>query len=156
LRVAELNPLLRRLGDLFPLPWAVVESAFLAIAAANWDSAVAAIEAAIELNHRVGYPHWKAWYVAHLGWLARLRGQQEEAVALGRQALDLTEQHAHSWWEAAACAGWAGPCCWPHDRTAAIGVFERGMAARAPVGTGGSICSAAPLLWPRHRLAGRA
>jgi tetratricopeptide (TPR) repeat protein len=127
--LAELNPLLRRLGDLFLLPWAVFESAFLAIAAANWDSAVAAIEAAIELNHRVGYPHWKAWYVAHLGWLARLRGQQEEAVALGRQALDLTEQHAHSWWEAAACAMLGGTLLLAGDRTAAIGVFERGMAA---------------------------
>ena len=87
--LAELNPLLRRLGDLFLLPWAVFESAFLAIAAANWDSAVTAIETAIELNHQAGYPHWKAWYVAHLGWLARLRGQQDEAVTLGRQAVDL-------------------------------------------------------------------
>ena len=127
--LAELNPLLRRLGDLFLLPWAVFESAFLAIAAADWDSAVAAIEEAIELNHQVGYPHWKAWYVAHLGWLARLRGQQDEAVTLGRQAVDLTEQHAHSWWEATACAMLGGTLLLAGDRTAAIGVFERGVAA---------------------------
>ena len=125
----ELNPLLRRLGDLFLLTWAVFESAFLAIAAANWDSAVAAIEAAIELNHQAGYPHWKAWYVTHLGWLARLRGQQEEAVTLGRQALDLTEQHAHSWWEATACAMLGRTLLLAGDQTAAIGLFERGLAA---------------------------
>jgi tetratricopeptide (TPR) repeat protein len=127
--LAELNPLLRRLGDLFLLPWAVFEGAFLAIAAADWDSAVAAIEAAIELNHQAGYPHWKAWYVAHLGWLARLRGQQDEAMTLGRQALDLTEQHAHSWWEATACAMLGRTLLLAGNRTAAIGLFERGMAA---------------------------
>ena len=29
--------------------------------------------------------------MAHLGWLARLRGRQDEAVTLGSQALALTE-----------------------------------------------------------------
>jgi hypothetical protein len=42
--LAELIPLLRRLGDLFRLQWAEFESAFLFIASADWDKAVAAME----------------------------------------------------------------------------------------------------------------
>ena len=69
--LAELGPLLRRLGDLFRLQWAEFEGAFLSIAAAEWDGAAAAIRAPVEVNHRGGYPQWVAWYVAHLGWLTR-------------------------------------------------------------------------------------
>ena len=73
--LAELKPLLRRLGDLFLMPWAEFEGGFLAIAAADWEQADAAIADAIELNHQAGYPHQKAWYLAHQGWLGRLRGR---------------------------------------------------------------------------------
>ena len=55
--LAELEPLLRRQGDLFRLQWAVFESAFVAVAAADWDRGHAAIGAAIEINRRSGYPH---------------------------------------------------------------------------------------------------
>jgi DNA-binding SARP family transcriptional activator len=127
--LVELKPLLRRLGDLFRLPWAEFEGAFLAIAVADWDRALAAIGTAIELNRQAGYPHQKAWYTAHLGWIARLRGRQDEAVTLGRQALALTKQHEHSWWEATACAMLGGTLLQAGDRTTAIGMFERGLAA---------------------------
>ena len=62
--LAELGPLLRRLGDLFRLQWAEFEGAFVSIAAAEWDGAAAAIRAAVEVNHRGGYPQWVGWYVA--------------------------------------------------------------------------------------------
>jgi DNA-binding SARP family transcriptional activator/tetratricopeptide (TPR) repeat protein len=127
--LVELKPLLRRLSDLFRLPWAEFEGALLAIAVADWDRALAAIGTAIELNRQAGYPHQKAWYTAHLGWIARLRGHQDEAVTLGRQALALTKQHAHSWWEATACAMLGGTLLQAGDRTTAIGMFERGLAA---------------------------
>jgi len=65
--LTELKPLLRRLGDLFLLPWAEFEGAFLSVARADWDQAVAAIGAATELNRQAGYPHQKAWYVAQPG-----------------------------------------------------------------------------------------
>ena len=74
--LAELKPLLRRQGDLFLLPWAEFEGAFLGVAAADWDRAAAAIQTAITLNHQAGYPHQVAWYTAHQGWLARLRGHE--------------------------------------------------------------------------------
>ena len=132
--LAELKPLLRRLGDLFLLPWAEFEGAFLSVARADWDQAVAAIGTAIELNHQAGYPHQKAWYVAHLGWLARLRGRLDEAMALGRQAVGLSEQHEHGWWHATACT-MLGDTVWQTgDRAGAIELFERGLAAAQQAG----------------------
>ena len=82
----ELKPLLRRLGDLVRLQWAEFESAFLFVAAADWDQAAAAMQNATEINRRGGYPT-AAWFVAHSGWLARLRGRDDEALRLGREAL---------------------------------------------------------------------
>ncbi len=127
--LGELTPLLRRVGNLFLLQWAEFEAAFLAVAAADWDRAAAAIETAIELNQRSGYPHGAAWYTAHLGWLARLRGRDGEAMTFGRRALELTERHEHSWWEAAACAMLGETVLLAGNRAGAIELYERGLAA---------------------------
>ena len=144
--LAELGPLLRRLGDLFRLQWAEFEGAFLSIAAAEWDGAAAAIRAAVEVNHRGGYPQWVAWYVAHLGWLTRLRGRDDEAVTLGRRALVLIEQHEHSWIRATACAMLGGTMLVRGDRAGAIELFERGLAAGQQTGLEAYLLrSAAPL-----------
>jgi len=144
--LAELGPLLRRLGDLFRLQWAEFEGAFLSIAAAEWDGAAAAIRAAVEVNHRGGYPQWVAWYVAHLGWLTRLRGRDDEAMTLGRRALVLIEQHEHSWIQATACAMLGGTMLVRGDRAGAIELFERGLAAGQQAGMEAYLLrSAAPL-----------
>jgi DNA-binding SARP family transcriptional activator/predicted ATPase len=127
--LAELRPLLRRQGDLYRLQWAEFESAFLFIASADWDKAVAAIETAIEVNRRAGYPSYTAWYAMYLGWLARLRGRDEEALMLGRQAVELTDRHEHLWGEATACAMLGNTLQLAGDRAGAIGLFERGLAA---------------------------
>ena len=132
--LAELDPLLRRLGDLFRLQWAEFESAYLFIAAADWDKAAAAMQAALEVNRRGNYPNFAAWYVAHLGWLARLRGHDDEAVSLGRQALASAEQYEHSWWTAAACAMLGTTLLQNGDRADAIDLFERGLHAAEETG----------------------
>ncbi len=144
--LAELGPLLRRLGDLFRLQWTEFETAYLSIATADWDKAVAAMQAAIEVNRRGGYPHFTAWYLAHLGWLARIRGRDDEAVTLGRQALDLAERHEHAWWQAGACAMLGTTLAVLGDRAAAVGLFERGLAAARRAGVEGYLLRcAAPL-----------
>ena len=127
--LAELIPLLRRRGDLFLLQWAEFEGAFLAIAAADWDTAAAAIETAIEMNRTGGYPHCAAWYTANLGWLARIRGRDDAAITLGRRAVDLSEQHEHGWWQAATRAMLGDTLLLAGDHTAAVELYERGLAA---------------------------
>ena len=133
--LGELIPLLRRVGNLFLLQWAEFEAAFLAVAAADWGRAAAAIKMAMELNQRSGYPHGAAWYTAHLGWLARLRGRDDEAMMLGRRALELTEQHEHTWWQATACAMLGHTLLLTGDRAGAVELFERGLAAAQQAGS---------------------
>ncbi len=126
--VEELEPLLRRQGDLFRLQHAVFESAFVALAAGDWDQAIAGTESAIEINRRSGYPHWAGSYVAHLAWLARLRGRDSEAVSLGRHALRLSEVNGHPWGGALACAALGAALLTGGSRAEAIELFERGHA----------------------------
>jgi len=132
--LAELIPMLRRQGDPFLLQWAEFECAFPAIAAADWATAAAAMVKAIELNRRSGYPHSVAWYTAHLGWLARLRGREDEAMTLGRRAVELTEEHEHTWWQATGCVMLGSTLLLARDRAGAIALFERGLAAAQQAG----------------------
>jgi DNA-binding SARP family transcriptional activator len=132
--LAELSPLALRLGDLFRLPWAEFESGFLPLAAGDLAGAAAAFEQGTDVIRRAGYPHSTAWFVAHSGWLARLRGHDEDALRLGREAVALTEAHEHLWWRAAACALLGGTVLLTGDRAGAIGLFERGLAAAEEAG----------------------
>ena len=132
--LAELNPLLRRRGDPFLLQWAEFEAAFLSVAAADLDQATATVETAIKLNHQGGYPRQGTWYLAHLGWLARLRGRADEAITLGRRAMELTEQHEHTWWQASARAMLGSTLLAAGDRDGAIDLFERAVTAARQAG----------------------
>jgi tetratricopeptide (TPR) repeat protein len=144
--LAELIPLLRRLKDPYLIQWAEFDKAFPAIAAADWTAAAVAMKSAVEINGTAGYPHTTAWYVAHQGWLARLCGRMEEAIRLGHQAVELTEQHEVTWWQATACAMLGDTVLLAGDRAGAIALFERGLAAARQAGVEGYLLRcAAPL-----------
>ena len=130
----ELDPLLRRQGDLYLLQTAVFESAFVPMAAGDWDQAIAATEEAIEINRRSGWPQWSAWYLACLGWLARLRGRDDQAVSLGRRALHLCQANDHPWVGALACAELGTTLVAAGNRAEAIELFERGHATAQAAG----------------------
>jgi DNA-binding SARP family transcriptional activator/tetratricopeptide (TPR) repeat protein len=100
----ELEPLVRRLGDLYRLHWVLFESAFPALAAGDWPGAVARIEAALEVHRRSGYGAHAGWHVAVLGTVARLQGRYDEAIGIGRRAVALSEAAPHVWTTAAAGA----------------------------------------------------
>ncbi|GEL17770.1 ATP-binding protein [Pseudonocardia asaccharolytica] len=102
--LGRLEPLLRRRGDLRLLSWAVFESALPAVAAADWDTATARVAEAMEINERSGFRVHRAWLVAHQGWIARLRGRLDEAVALGHDAVGLAAAAGHDWWRSTANA----------------------------------------------------
>jgi DNA-binding SARP family transcriptional activator/tetratricopeptide (TPR) repeat protein len=127
--LAELRPLLGRIADPFLQPWAEFETAFLSLAAADWDAAASAIQAAIEINRRVGYPHFAAYFTAHLGWLARLRGDADQAVAVGERAVAVGREYPHTWTDATAATLLGDTLLVAGDRTAAIEHLERGLAA---------------------------
>jgi DNA-binding SARP family transcriptional activator/tetratricopeptide (TPR) repeat protein len=106
--LTELEPLQRRLGDLTGLEWAVFESSFVPIAAADWDLARTRIIEAIEINKRSTYIAGQACYVAHLGWLDRLQGRTDLAMRHGERAVALAERTTHRWWYSTAVAMLAG------------------------------------------------
>ncbi|WP_158564341.1 ATP-binding protein [Jiangella anatolica] len=120
----ELEPLCRRSGDLWLLQWCVFESAFPAVARGDWDIATSRIEEALAVNRRSGHTGYESWYVANLGWIARLRGRPDEALRHGRRSLTLP---AHAWFSAASMAIHATTLL-ELDRTQeAIAVLERGL-----------------------------
>jgi tetratricopeptide (TPR) repeat protein len=104
------------------------------MAAGDWEQAIAATESAIEINRRSGWPHWAASYFAYLGWVARLRGRDDEAISLGRRALDLCQANDHPWVAALACAELGTTLVAAGNRAEAIELFERGHATAETAG----------------------
>jgi DNA-binding SARP family transcriptional activator len=127
--LAKLLPLVRRMGEPLLQPWAEFEAAFPSIATANWDAAAAAMQTAIELNRRAGYPHFTSIFTAYLGWLERLRGNVGQAVTVGERAVEVSRDHPHSWGAATAATMLGDTYLLAGDRTASIAHFERGLAA---------------------------
>ncbi len=122
--VEELEPMLRRRGDLFLLHWTIFESAFIPIAAGDWAAAAARIEAALEVNRRSGFSAYAAWHLAHLGWLARLTGDYDRALDLGRRAFEHSADAPHRWCIAVAGALLGTTLLETGDVDAAVDVLE--------------------------------
>ena len=102
--IEEMEPLVRRRDDRWYLPWTIFEGTFGAIAAGRWDVVRGGIDEAVGMSARSGYPGHATWFVAHLGWVARLQGDLDEAVEHGRRAVELSGRAAHSWWSPTARA----------------------------------------------------
>ncbi|MBA2894509.1 ATP-binding protein [Nonomuraea soli] len=130
--IGELEPLLRELGDLWLLQWCVFESALPMVAVGAWDDAAARIHDALAVNRRSGYTGYDRWYLAHLGWIARLRGDYDEAVRYGRQSLD---GDSHAWWTAATPAMHATTLIELGHDAEATALLERAMEACSAHGT---------------------
>jgi tetratricopeptide (TPR) repeat protein len=123
--VDELEPLLRRIGDLWRLQWAVFESFVVPLAAGDDAAALARIEAAREVCRRSGYTAHDPFFGAHLGWVHRLAGRQDDALREGRRAVELAAAHRHTWWSTTAAALYAGTLL-------AVGEPERAAAELRP------------------------
>jgi hypothetical protein len=106
--VEELEPLLRRLGDLWMLQWTVFESAFVPLASGDDAAALDRIDAALEICRRSGYTAQEPFFIAHRGWVHRLAGRLDDARQAGRQAVDLGALRRHTWWSTTAASLYAG------------------------------------------------
>lgn len=104
----ELVPLVRRLGDPELLQWAVFESAFAAVGAADWDGAEGRIGEAIAISARCGYTLDEGWFTAHLAWVARLRGHHERSLDHAGRAMGLVQGTDHRWYATSADVQMAG------------------------------------------------
>ena len=100
--IDELTPLARRLGDGLVLQWCLFESSFVALAAGDADEARRRVDVAIAAGREVGYPAYAPFFLAHRGWMARLGGELDVALADGRAAVEEAATLDHPWWFAAA------------------------------------------------------
>jgi len=80
----ELEPMLRRQGDLLRLHWTTFESAFPALAARDWPAALARIEDCLVIARQIGTMAHASWHLATVGGIARLQGRLDDALAIGR------------------------------------------------------------------------
>ena len=121
-----MEPVVKRVGNLLLLQWWVFESGFPAIAAGDWDVAGAHVDRAIVLNGRSGHQGYESWFLAHRGWVARLAGRPEQALADGARA---AEMESHAWFAAAVPAMYATTLIEAGRADEAVPVLERGLAA---------------------------
>lgn len=128
-RLGELEPLLRRRGDLRLLSWTQFESAFPAIAAGDWVAASARIEESLATGRRIGSMAHAAWHIATSGALARLQGHQAEALRRGRRAVAASGTEPHAWAIAIAAAELATTLLETGERDEAIALLERALTA---------------------------
>jgi tetratricopeptide (TPR) repeat protein len=126
--LTELEPLLRRQGDLWRLQWTVYEGAFPALAAGRFDEALVRIADSLDINRRSGYAAYEGWFVGHLGRVHRLRGDLDQARAYGYRAVDLTRDSTHAWWRSTACTQLAGTLQALGETTPPIELLEEGRA----------------------------
>jgi len=124
----ELEPALRRRGDLWRLQWCVFESAFVAVADADWERAEQRMQAATEINRRSGYQAYGTWFDAYHGWLLRLTGRREEALEVGRRAATAPVGARHPWWRSAACYLLAGSLAEAGETDEAAELLAGGLA----------------------------
>jgi tetratricopeptide (TPR) repeat protein len=130
--IEELEPLARRLGDLWLLQWCLFESSFPLIAAGDWAGATARIEAALEVNRRSGHAGFDAWFTAHLAWVARLAGRLDDALAIGARALAMD---THPWWTGAVAGIQGGSLVEAGRIPEAVKLLEAGLASSTGHGT---------------------
>jgi tetratricopeptide (TPR) repeat protein len=127
--IDELEPQLRRSGDWWRLQWCVFESAYLAVADADWGGAENRMRAALEINRRSGFLAYGAWFEAHLGWLLRLAGRHDEAMEVGRRAVASGAGGQHPWFRSTACLLLAETLLEVGERAEAADLLAEGRAA---------------------------
>ena len=132
--IDELEPLLRRLGNLRLLEWTVFEAAIPAFAAARWDEAEHRMAEAVEVSHRGGLIGHDSWFLAHLGWLARLRGRFDLALQHGRAAAAQARLVPQAWFGPTADALLAGTMLDCGDVDGAAAVLRDALDTAGPEG----------------------
>ena len=142
--VAELAPPLRERESRWLLQWAVFESAFVAAADRDWDTARSLVREALDINVRSGFTAYAGYFHAHLGWFERLAGDLDAALSHGRRGVAATSPVEHPWWYATAAGLLASTLVDLGATEEAAELARRGLDAAGP---------AAPEAWRLRCLA---
>ena len=157
---ARLLDLHRRAGEAWALhwldDWVLLERAFVPIARARWEEALAAVDEAIAANRRFCNRCAEPIFHDALAWIHRSRGDHARAIELGGDAVELAEALANAEWTAwtNATLGWtlleAG------DAARAADHLERGLAAAEATGAHAQLLRCTSLLaWAAWELGER-
>jgi DNA-binding SARP family transcriptional activator len=121
----ELLPMLRRDQDVRRLQWSIFESSFEPLSRGDWTAAAGRVEEALTFARSRGSAAYEAWFLAHLGWFARLQGRPEDALAHGRRAMDAGRraEPLHAWCRAMAAVMYATTLLRAGQREAAAEVL---------------------------------
>ena len=126
--------------------WVLLERAFVAIATADWEGALAGVARALEVNRRLGNRFAEPMVLDARTWIRRSRGEHEAAVAQGIEAVALARERATQEWVASTSAslGWA--MLEAGDPEGAARQLEPALAAAAEVGARGQLLRCTALL----------
>ncbi len=126
--------------------WVLLERAFVAIAAAQWDDALAGVESALEANRRLRDRFAEPMFLDAFAWIHRSRGDHEAAIAQGSEAVALAEELSSPEWVASTSAslGWA--MLEAGDPAGAVKRLEPGLAAAERVGARAQLLRCTALL----------
>jgi class 3 adenylate cyclase len=127
----ELARLWRERNDLWYLQFALLERTFVPIGRARWDEASERLEDAAAINRRIRDPLAEILMLEASCWLFRSRGEYQEALTAGRQAIEMTAKIGWKAW-AAATLGWTLLDLRAADEAAEV--LERGVAAEEGIG----------------------
>jgi hypothetical protein len=88
------------------------------------DDAERRVGEAVEISRRGGFVGAEPWFVAHLGWIARLQGRWDVAVEHGRSAVEQTRRVPQAWFGPSAEALLAGTLLQLGDTAGAVGLLH--------------------------------
>jgi hypothetical protein len=100
--LAELEPAVRARDEPWLLQWVVFESSFVAAGDGRLADARGLVAEALQHNARSGFSAYASYMRAHDGWFARLAGDLDTAVRIGREAVAASSPAEHPWWSATA------------------------------------------------------
>jgi tetratricopeptide (TPR) repeat protein len=133
--------------------WVLLERAFVAIAAADWEAALADVRSALDTNRRLHDRFAEPIFLDALTWIHRSRGEHEAAIAQGTEAVALARELDNPEWLAATSAtlGWA--LLEGGDPARAAEQLEEGLAAAEHVGARAQLLRCTGLLaWAASEL----
>ena len=126
--------------------WVLLERAFVDIARANWEAALAGVESALDANRRLRDRFAEPMFLDALTWIHRSRGDHEAAIAQGTEAVALAQELTSPEWVAATSASLAWAMLQAGDATGATGQLGPALAAAERVGARAQLLRCTALL----------